>query len=91
MQLNRTPMTPLELRQKINQQLDSLLPEQLTLVSNFLDVLQAIARSRPLRTLAPIKRGKKAIDLLQFAGTWQGDDLDECRQFVKDNRSQAEF
>ena len=50
-------MTPLELRQKINQQLNSLLPEQLALVSNFLDILQAIA-------------------LLQFAGTWQGDDLD---------------
>lgn len=68
MQLERTPMTPLELRQKINQQLDSLLPEQLALVSNFIDILQA-------------------IDLLQFAGTWQGDDLDECRQFVRDSRS----
>ena len=84
-------MTPLELRQKINHQLDSLLPEQLALVSNFLDILQAIAPSRPRRTLAPIKRGKKAIDLLQCAGTCQSDDLDECRQFVRDNRSQAEF
>lgn len=81
-------MTPLELRQKIDRQLEILLPEQLALVSAFLDTLQS---SRPLRKLAPIKRGKKAIDLVQFAGTWQGDDLEECRQFVRDNRTQAEF
>ncbi|MGD2184029.1 hypothetical protein [Lusitaniella coriacea] len=81
-------MTPLELRQKIDRQLEILLPEQLALVSAFLDTLQSI---RPLRKLTPIKRGKKAIDLLQFAETWQGDDLEKCRQFVRDNRTQAEF
>lgn len=39
----------------------------------------------------PILRGSKAKDLLQFAGTWQGDDFEECLQLVYDTRSQTEF
>ncbi len=40
---------------------------------------------------APIIRGSKAEDLLKFAGTWQGDDFEECLQLVCKTRSQAEF
>ncbi len=39
----------------------------------------------------PIIRGSKAEDLLKFAGTWQGDDFEECLQLVYQTRSQAEF
>jgi hypothetical protein len=39
----------------------------------------------------PILRGSKAEDLLKFAGTWQGDDFDECLQLVYQTRSPAEF
>jgi hypothetical protein len=39
----------------------------------------------------PILRGSKAEDLLQFAGTWQGDDFEECLQSVYDNRAPAQF
>ncbi|MBD2495067.1 hypothetical protein [Nostoc sp. FACHB-280] len=39
----------------------------------------------------PILRGSKAKDLLKFAQTWQGDDFEECLQFVYDTRSQTEF
>lgn len=46
---------------------------------------------RSLHRLAPIKRGSKAVDLLKFAGTWQGDDLEECLQFVCETRSKAQF
>lgn len=84
-------MTSLELRQKIDRQLETLRPEQLAFVSSFLDILHAIANTRPLQKLAPIRRGNRAIDLLKFAGTWQGDDLDECRQFVRDNRTPTQF
>ncbi|MDZ8066073.1 MAG: hypothetical protein RMY64_10600 [Nostoc sp. DedQUE08] len=69
-------MTYPELRQKIEQQLTQLPPNQLSLVSDFLDSLQNRDSSsdRPLRRLATMKRGSKAADLLKFAGTWQGDD-----------------
>ncbi|BBD68790.1 hypothetical protein NIES4072_38840 [Nostoc commune NIES-4072] len=39
----------------------------------------------------PILRGSKAEDLLKFAGTWQGDDFEECLQLVYETRSSAEF
>lgn len=86
-------MTYPELRQKIEQQLAQLPPEQLSLVSDFLDSLQSQSTisHRPLRRLAPIKRGTKAGELLKFAGTWQGNDLEDCLRLVKETRSQAQF
>ncbi len=86
-------MTYPELRQKIEQQLAQLPPEQLSLVSDFLDSLQSKSTisQRPLRRLAPIKRGTKAGELLKFAGTWQGNDLEDCLRLVKETRSKAQF
>lgn len=86
-------MTYLELRRKIEQQLAQLPPDQLSLISDFLDALQTRDNKsdRPLRRIAPIKRGSKAVDLLKFGGTWQGNDLEECLQFVHETRSKAQF
>lgn len=86
-------MTYLELRQKIEQQLAQLPPDQLSVVSDFLDSLQ-IRRSishQTLRRLPPVKRGSKGADLLKLAGSWQGDDLEECLRFVHETRSKAQF
>ncbi|MEH2199288.1 hypothetical protein [Nostoc sp.] len=44
-----------------------------------------------IQEATPILRGSKAEDLLKFAGTWQGDDFEECLQLVYETRSQAEF
>ncbi|HLP91165.1 MAG TPA: hypothetical protein VK184_21625 [Nostocaceae cyanobacterium] len=41
--------------------------------------------------LIPVKRGKKAGELVKLAGTWQGDDLADCLKFVHENRSRAKF
>lgn len=38
-----------------------------------------------------IFRGSTAKDLLKFAGSWAGNDIEECLQAVYDNRSKAEF
>ncbi|GAA6616613.1 hypothetical protein [Scytonema sp. NUACC26] len=86
-------MTYPELRQKIEQQLAQLPPDQLSLVSDFLDSLsgKSAMSQRPLRRLTPIKRGTKAGGLLKFAGTWQGNDLEDCLRLVKETRSQAQF
>jgi len=43
------------------------------------------------RRIPPLKRNKKASDLLRHGGTWQGDDLTECLDFVRETRSKAEF
>jgi hypothetical protein len=39
----------------------------------------------------PIRRGAKVGDLLKFAGTWAGDDLEECLADVYATRSKANF
>ncbi|MEH2236816.1 hypothetical protein [Nostoc sp.] len=44
-----------------------------------------------IQEATPILRGSKAEDLLKFAGTWQGDDFEECLQLVYQTRSPAEF
>lgn len=83
-------MTPLELRQKIEQQLAQLPPDQLLRISSFIDTLQTTP-NRPLRRLPPRKRHHTAAHLLRFAGAWKGNDLAQCRQIVQESRSQAEF
>ncbi|PHM10391.1 hypothetical protein [Nostoc sp. 'Peltigera malacea cyanobiont' DB3992] len=44
-----------------------------------------------IQEATPIIRGSKAEDLLKFAGTWQGDDFEECLQLVYETRSPSEF
>jgi len=39
----------------------------------------------------PILRDAKAKDLLKFAGTWQGEDFEECLELVYNSRSEAQF
>jgi hypothetical protein len=78
--IKQTNMNALQLRQKIESQLDRLSAERLALVSDFLDSIQPVENTDPssLRKLPPIKRGKTAKDLVKFAATWQGDDLESC-------------
>jgi hypothetical protein len=83
-------MPILELRQKIEQQLAQLPLDQLLRISTFIDSLETTT-SRPLRRLPPLKRHRQGAHLLRFAGSWNGNDLAQCRQFVQDSRSQAEL
>jgi hypothetical protein len=48
-------------------------------------------KQQPLRRAEPIRRGATAQELLKFAGTWQGDDLEECLRLVYETRSKATF
>ncbi|MDF5733675.1 MAG: hypothetical protein PUP92_38315 [Rhizonema sp. PD38] len=38
-----------------------------------------------------IRRGSTGQDLLNFADTWHGDDLEECLEFLHATRSTAKF
>ncbi|MBD2209970.1 hypothetical protein H6G27_08780 [Nostoc linckia FACHB-104] len=65
---------------------------------NYLEYLKTKTRHSEIKPTAtsipdsePILRGSKAQDLLKFAGTWQGDDFEECLLLVYETRSQAEF
>lgn len=84
-------------RQKVLQEVAQLPSEQLALVADFIEFLQS-RHSGTLSTQAmpspndqPILTGATAADLLQFAGTWQGEDFEKCLQSVYDSRLPAEF
>ncbi len=90
-------MTDSDTRQKVLHEVAQLPSDQLALVANFLEFLH-FQRSRipTAQTALPIDdqptlTGSTVADLLPFAGTWQGDDFEECLQSVYDSRSPAEF
>jgi hypothetical protein len=58
---------------------------------NELQQMMTHIKQQPLRRAEPIRRGATAQDLLKFAGTWQGDDLEECLRLVYETRSKANF
>jgi len=86
-------LTYSELREKVEHQIAQLPPDRLFLVSSFIDLIEAKdnANNKQFRRISPLKRNKKASDLLRHARTWQGDDLAECLDFVRDIRSKTEF
>ena len=97
-------MTPAEIRQKLHHQIDRLPSDLLGLVSDFLELLTfklsrttevaAPTVQQPIAeidTPEPVLNGSIGAELLQFAGTWRGDDFEECLQTVYETRSPAEF
>lgn len=93
-------MTAPEIRQQIHQQVDQLPLDQLAVVAEFLEFLQfKLAKTpdapTPLQPSSesgePILTGSTMADLVKFAGTWQGDDFEDCLQAVYDARLPTEF
>ncbi|MDF5718443.1 MAG: hypothetical protein PUP93_32410 [Rhizonema sp. NSF051] len=50
-----------------------------------------LIKQRGDRSQSVIRRGYTGEDLLRFAGTWHGDDLEECLAFLRATRSKAKF
>jgi hypothetical protein len=57
------------------------------------EAMQAREERSPVRppVFRPAKGPSTARSLLQYAGTWEGDDLEECLQLVYATRSKAQF
>lgn len=94
-------MTPADMRQKLHRQIDQLPSNFLVLAIEFLEFLtsrqsrEADASQSPspfeAEPVEPVLTGSTGSDLLQFAGTWQGDDFEECLEAAYETRSLAEF
>ena len=94
-------MTPADMRQKLHRQIDQLPSDCLVVAVEFLEFLASRQSKRadvsaspsPFETGVgePVLRGSTGSDLLQFAGTWQGDDFEECLEAAYEMRSPAEF
>lgn len=97
-------MTPTEIRQRLHQQIDQLPADLLLLAAEFLDFLKfkrakstdsfeetVQSSNTTAESDEPILTDSTGADLLEFAGTWQGGDFEECLQAVYETRSPAEF
>jgi len=94
-------MTPADIRQKLHQQIDQLPTDFLLLAAEFLEFLKSRYANETTPSVSssvsgveegkPVLTGSTGADLLQFAGTWQGDDFEECLEAAYETRSPAEF
>jgi Protein of unknown function (DUF2281) len=77
------------IKELLIQEIETLPPELLTEALNFVRDIKTshIAKQSNKNNL----RGSTAEDLLEFAGTWEGDDIRECLQLVHDTRMPLEF
>ncbi len=77
------------IKELLIQEIETLPPELLTEALNFVRNIKTshIAKQSNKNNL----RGSTAEDLLEFAGTWEGDDIRECLQLVHDTRMPLEF
>ena len=81
-------MTPADIRQKLHRQIDQLPSDFLVVAVEFLEFLTSRQSKRAdvsaspspseIEAGEPVLTGSIGSDLLQFAGTWQGDDFEEC-------------
>jgi hypothetical protein len=88
-------------KEQLIQEIESIPEELLAEVLDFASFIKAKREKQqttleqktklPSRRLSPVLKGSKAEDLLKFAGTWQGNDLEECLRMVYETRSQAQF
>ena len=77
------------------QEIETLPPE---LFAQALDLIRAIKTSHTEKELQEHTQSSKddfhgstAQDLLEFAGTWEGDDIRECLRLVHDTRMPLEY
>jgi hypothetical protein len=57
-----------------------------------LDTAEEPAETEKPSSIRPAKDGPStAGSLLKYAGTWEGDDLEECLRLVYENRLKARF
>ncbi|MGF2037108.1 MAG: DUF2281 domain-containing protein [Nostoc sp. CmiVER01] len=77
-------------RELLAQEIESLPPELVTEALDFIRFIKASHLQRQSKPEANLDtdtlRGSKAKDLLEFAGSWSGDDIRECLQLVHDTR-----
>jgi hypothetical protein len=90
-------MNTVEVRQKIDQNLNRLPPEKLALIADFVEFLSQ-KESNQVATLEQDmvngdkpSTGASLLEHLKKIGSWEGDDFEECLKIVYATRSKAKF
>ncbi|TAE59233.1 MAG: hypothetical protein EAZ87_10405 [Nostocales cyanobacterium] len=86
-------MDSLELRQKIQQNLLTIAPENLKLIDEFVEFIKykqdtGLSEKTNYRAASGHSSGHS---ILRHAGTWVGDDLEECMKLVSETRGKVKI
>lgn len=78
------------LKETLWQELETADDELITAAIDWIRLRKNTA-TLPIPSGEPLKHGFKLEDLLEFAGTWVGDDLEDCLATVYATRSKTDF
>ncbi|MBK1990622.1 hypothetical protein A0J48_024390 [Sphaerospermopsis aphanizomenoides BCCUSP55] len=86
-------MNSTELRQKIEQNLLTIFPENLKLIDEFVEFIKYKQENKQETNLAEPTNYRPASgrSILRHAGTWLGDDLEDCLQVVLETRGKVKI
>ena len=75
-------MNTIELRQQIEQNLSEISPDNLKIIAEFVEFLKDKQERIQLTSKSITYKPASGRSLLRHAGTWVGDDLEDCLQLV---------
>ena len=80
-------MNTLELRQKIEQKLVTISPENLKVIDEFVEFIKHKQETNLSETIN--YRPASGRSILRHAGKWLGEDLEDCLELVYENRGKV--
>lgn len=81
----------MSIKEQIAQELETLSEPLLQEVLDFVQFVQAKHQKIKPVTAEHTLTGSTAEDLLEFVGSWEGEDIRECLELVHENRMPLEF
>ena len=80
-------MNTIELRHKIEQNLSDISPENLQMIAEFVEFIKHKQETKISENITYKPASGRSI--LRHAGTWTGDDLEDCLQLVDETRGKV--
>ena len=75
-------MNTIELRQQIEQNLSEISPDNLKIIAEFVEFIKDKQERIQLTSSSITYKPASGRSILRHAGTWVGDDLEDCLQLV---------
>ena len=82
-------MNTIELRQQIEQNLSKISPDHLKIIAEFVEFLKDKQEKTQSTSEAIAYKPASGRSLLRHAGTWLGDDLEDCLELVDSTRGKV--
>lgn len=84
-------MNIIELRQQIEKNLSEISPDNLKIIAEFVEFIKGKQENIKPTQEATTYKPASGRSLLRHAGTWVGDDLEDCLQLVYETRGKVKI